>query len=491
MEPFTRAPASLLSSLQACGARVVSAGLALVCLLTLLPMNPASAVAAVDDSNIPGVPMARQWVGSLNVLSDWTDVYRVWLEAGEQIDVSSTNDPANRFWLYLYGPDATDVLLDPALDKSENPGPSQSVTWTAVTSGWHYLRVIQWAGSGDYFVWTTRRLTGPPVPDTPERIAGPDRYTTAVLIAVKNFPGWKNCKHVVIASGEDRAAADPLAAAGLTWTYGAPILLVQADKVPSSVMIALRAIAEANEGVEIHVVGGTATIPQARLNEIAAQVPGATFDRIGPAANRFELAASIARRMDEERPQEFLVGSEKRQVLIANGADPEKFFDPLALSAVSARSGFPILLVNENSIPRQTASALTDLDLGRRIIGGGPATVSDGVYAELAASGQPVARWSGADRYATARVIAEEAYPWVLQPHNTGVAAKLPDALAGGAFVGLRGGPILITDGQSLSSAPRGFLAANTDEISEAWALGGPVSLTNTTMNQMGQALAP
>ena len=469
--------------------RMVSVGIALVFLAMLVPMAPVTAVAEVNDDDIPGVPMPRQWVDSLTNPGDGHDVRRVWLETGENILVNSTNGPASQFYLHLYGPDATDVS-SPALVSSANPGPAQTLTWTASKSGWYYLHIYQNIGSGPYYATTHRTLVGPPLPDTPERIAGSDRYTTSVAIAMKNFPAWKNCRHVIIASGEDRAAADPLAASGLTWTYGAPILLVQSAKVPSSVMNAIKAIAAANSGVQVHVVGGSATIPQARLNEIKAMVPSATFDRIGPASDRFELAASIARRMNDERPTDYLSAA-AREALIANGADSTKFFDALALSAVSARTGYPILLVNQSSVPNHTTNALADLGIGRRIVGGGPATVSDGVMNQLAAGGKTVVRWSGADRYSTARVIADNATPSMIQPHNTAVAAKLPDALTGGAFVGLRSGPVLITDGQALSSAPRGFLSANTGQIRQAWALGGPVSLTSSTMGEMEQALQP
>ncbi|TLM79415.1 MAG: hypothetical protein FDZ75_08860, partial [Actinobacteria bacterium] len=58
------------------------------------------------------------------------------------------------------------------------------------------------------------------------RLDGENRYSTAVEIAKEGFPGWEGVDTVVIASGDDRAAADPLAASGLCWLYDAPLLLV-------------------------------------------------------------------------------------------------------------------------------------------------------------------------------------------------------------------------------------------------------------------------
>jgi putative cell wall-binding protein len=330
----------------------------------------------------------------------------------------------------------------------------------------------------------------------PERIAGPDRYTTAVEIAHEAFPDWANCDHVIIASGEDRAAADPLAASGLTWTYGAPILLVQQDRVPSSVLSALDQIADANDGVTVHVVGGPASVPPELLGDIAARVGTVAFDRIEPNDDRFVLAASIARRMSTERVGGFhRMPGYGQHALIANGADPDKFFDALALSPLAARTGYPILLVEEDRVPSATRNVLADLAIPHRVIGGGPATVSEGVAAELAVgAGTPVMRWWGADRYSTAAEIARwgetAPTPWIAS-HNIGVTAKLPDALAGGALMGLRGSPIVLTETDRLPWATGSYLHADATGVGACYVLGGPVSVTDPTMTQIGEALAP
>jgi putative cell wall-binding protein len=199
--------------------------------------------------------------------------------------------------------------------------------------------------------------------------------------------------------------------------------------------------------------------------------------------------------MDAERPAGWLqpFGVNQR-ALVANGADPDKFFDALALSPIAAKTGYPIILVEYDSVPRESAQVLADLGLDERIVAGGPATISEPVMAQLGEGGRPTQRWWGADRYATARVIATQAKaqtpPW-LQPHNTGVAAKLPDALTGGAFMGLRAGPILVTAGDGLSSEPRGFLQNNTTQIGECYIVGGPASITGTTENEIRNSLIP
>ena len=43
------------------------------------------------------------------------------------------------------------------------------------------------------------------------------------------YESFQGIHHVIIASGRDQAAADPLAASGLAGVYDAPLLLVRGD----------------------------------------------------------------------------------------------------------------------------------------------------------------------------------------------------------------------------------------------------------------------
>jgi putative cell wall-binding protein len=224
-------------------------------------------------------------------------------------------------------------------------------------------------------------------------------------------------------------------------------------------------------------------------------VPGATFERVGPYSDRYTLAASIARRMNAERPTGWnRTAGHQQFALIANGADADKFFDALALSPLAARNGYPILLVERDGIPSATRNVLNDLAINSRVVGGGPATVSDDVLTALAAGGASVQRWWGADRYDTATEIANQAEfaptPWT-QPHNVGVTAKLPDALTGGAFMGLRGSPIILTQPDALPATTDNYLFTSRLLVEEAYVLGGPVSVTPDTMNQIQRSFQP
>jgi putative cell wall-binding protein len=317
-------------------------------------------------------------------------------------------------------------------------------------------------------------------PDPVERVASADRFTTAVDIAREGFTDqggpvtWPDVAHVVIASGEDRAAADPLAAAGLCGWHDAPLFLVSSTKVSTQVKQAIKEIAQDNGTVTVHIVGGPVSVPDARYAEIESYVGGAgtlVKDRILATGDRYDLAAAIAGRV---------MGGSPGRALIANGADPDKFFDALALSPVSAYMHYPILLVAQDEVPSATAKALNDLGKPMLVVAGGTATVSEDVYEDLLLMTKPgIERWWGPDRYKTAIEIADEAAEdYWLGKDQVGIAAKLPDALTGGSVMGRKWGPLLITQGDTLTSSTGNWLAANKGEIAKCYVFGGEVSVT-------------
>lgn len=335
----------------------------------------------------------------------------------------------------------------------------------------------------------------------PFRIEGADRYKTAVSIARDTYDPsgngwWGTSTNVIIASGEDRAAADPLAAAGLCWAYDAPLFLVSADKVPWEVIVAIKEIYVDNGPITLHIVGGTATIPQARIDEIRAAVnptPGQVGDRrFTTGGDRYDLSAEIAYYVDLEfRARNGFAPA----VLVANGADEDKFFDALALSAISAQRGYPILLVTQDTVPAATQARYNAISPGDRVIGGGPATVDPVVEAMLPATF--TYRWWGADRYKTARDIADNAVSkGLLSNTRVGVAAAMPDALTGGSAIGYGGsgagfigGPLLLTQSERLPWATESYLITHKASIGSCLLFGGPASITPQVEQDIGQAL--
>lgn len=336
-----------------------------------------------------------------------------------------------------------------------------------------------------------------------DRVSGDNRYTGAVAMARDAFDTsatagtqWGDIRHIVIASGEDRAAADPLAAAGLSGAYDAPLFLVSRSGVPTAVKRAIDEIVDQAAGqVTIHIVGGPVSVPDARINEIRTYVnAGAklTSERLLASGDRYDMAGAIAIRMAE------LLG-EPEVVLLANGADPSKFFDALALSPIAAAQGYPILLVSRDDVPDGTLDALDEIapDPGALdiVIGGGTATVSqeiEDIFEEVLGAGDDVVRWSGPTRYATALAIADGAVSrgW-LSRDIVGAAAKLPDALSGGAAVGLEGGVLVLTESTRLTPATRDWLVTHAHDIDRVIVFGGSTSVPSSVVQAINASVAP
>jgi glucose/arabinose dehydrogenase/putative cell wall-binding protein len=133
-------------------------------------------------------------------------------------------------------------------------------------------------------------------------------------------------------------------------------------------------------------VAGAAPLPSAQATETV------TSRRLA-AADRYATAAAIA-----------LADRESAQVAtLARGDDPA---DALAGSTLAGVVDGPILLTASDRLSRAALDAMTQLEVRRVNLLGGPEAISDGVAAELRSRGFEVARFAGADRYDTAARIS-------------------------------------------------------------------------------------
>jgi len=328
---------------------------------------------------------------------------------------------------------------------------------------------------------------GSATPRKTVRVAGANRYAGSVAIARSAYPGWTGIKHVVLACGEDKAAADPLSAAGLSWAYvRAPVLLTASGSTDASVETALSEIVAANGVVTVHIVGGTSSVPEARKTEIVRALgsrgSSLRFDRV-TGANRYEVAAAVAARMKAARGVAM-----PGVALIANGADPATFYDALALSAISARKGAPVLLVERDSVPGATRSALSALGRPQVYVAGGTSSVTPAVVSSLGS--RETSRMAGATRYATARAVADMALArgW-LTAMRPGLAATLPDALTGGAAVGYGGSPLLLTPGPRLGPDAHVWLNQRRTAVGGLRLFGGEASVRSDVASDADVAL--
>lgn len=277
------------------------------------------------------------------------------------------------------------------------------------------------------------------------RLAGSDRYQTAVTVSQWAFPA--GAPVVYIATGTD--FADALSAAPAAAAAGGPLLLVPEVGITTEVWDEIVRLAP----TEIFVVGGAGVVPPATEARLAGLT--STTRLSGP--DRFGTAAAIAL---ASHP------TGAAHVVIATGFD---FADALAGGPAAASVDAPILLTWNDELAQATIDALDALAPDSITILGGTSAVSEEVETALSAWA-PVQRFAGADRYSTAVATASGFFTSadaVFVSNGTGFA----DALAGGAAAAMAGMPLLLVS----PTAPPTVAVAEIERLgaSTVYVLGG------------------
>ena len=308
------------------------------------------------------------------------------------------------------------------------------------------------------------------------RVAGGNRYDTAVQLARKGWdPGntlaWTGVKHIVVANGEPGREADPIGAAGLAGAYGAPVLLTQASRLPGSTKATIAEIAKANPGVRVHLIGSTSVVPDARWNDIKAiKGVSAVKHRVsGP--TRYSTSAAIARAIVTQ------VGEHRVQgVLVVAVDNPAAFYDALAASPIAYARTMPLIGVKKSTLESSAMNVLGNELAGKPIyFANSDVFVTREMKRAISGSTSPTSLATSSDHYIAATQIAQAAVTrgW-LSRADSGLAAKLPDALAGGTYLGLRGGVLLFTDSSAvIKPVTKSYLTTHKAEVTQGWVIGG------------------
>ena len=298
-------------------------------------------------------------------------------------------------------------------------------------------------------------LPAAPPPAMITRLAGDDRIATALVTSRNTFEKDHTATAAVLANAQ--SYADALTGVPLAARKGAPLLLTQADDVDGRVADELRRVLKNDSTV--YLLGGTAALS----GRVAKQIEGIGFPvvRYG-GANRFETATSIA---------EDGLGSPDL-ILEVTGLS---FADALAGGAAAADARGAILLTDGDTQSVETAQYLATHPTAARYALGGPAAKADPTAQSLA----------GADRYATAVLVANEFFA---DPTVIGLASglKFPDALAGGANIAARSGPMLLaTPGAPLPQTLIDYIRASS--IDHALVYGGRVVVSDQVLYSVAQ----
>ena len=298
--------------------------------------------------------------------------------------------------------------------------------------------------------------TGGTTPPASARLAGADRFGTAIAASQSKFPIAGSAGAVIVTRSD--GFADALVAAPLAAAKNAPMLFADGGSLTAATQA---------EVIRVLPAGGTAYIlggPNAVPASVATTLSGLGFTTVRVSGDdRYATALAVAHTLGDPGT-----------VLLATGT---KFPDALAAGPAAAHLHGVALLTDGARLP----AAVHDY------LAAHPGTVY-GVGGSAAAADPAATPVVGADRYATAALLDTTVFN---SPTTVGFAsgAGFADALSGGVFEALAGGPLLLSTPIALPTPVGGYLAANNNTIAAATTFGGTAALATTVQNEIAVAL--
>jgi putative cell wall-binding protein len=320
----------------------------------------------------------------------------------------------------------------------------------------------------------------PPGDDVDEdritRVRGTGRVETAIAASAERHD---TADTVVIARAGDYP--DALAGAPLAAALDAPLLLSDGAGLSDAVAAEIQRLG-AGEAI---LLGGTAALSEQVEADLALR--DVAVDRID-GANRFATAAAIARRLGPDAETAFVAAGGPAPD--APNPDAAGWPDALAAAPYAAFRGAPILLVNRDDVPAETAEVLAELGVEEAVVVGGTGVVGQAVADRLAGDGHGPRRLAGATRYATSRAVADEAAAQGMAVDRLWLATgrAFPDALGAGPVAGALGEVLLLVDGVDLDGSPETAALLQTD-TARVRLIGGAAAISERVEAQVRDRL--
>jgi putative cell wall-binding protein len=287
------------------------------------------------------------------------------------------------------------------------------------------------------------------------RLAGANRYDTSAKTALDAYPD--GAETVIIARGDNEGQfADGLAASYLAGLKDAPILLTDPKVLPQETENAIVKL----KTKKAYVLGGklaVSPVVESKLKDLNLEVKRIEGD------NRYATAAFIA------------AEGKADTALVVSGFAPA---DSLVAGPLASGKGYPILLVNRDSVPDETNQATAGLGIKTINVVGGENVVSKAVYEKLGAK----ARYSGQSRIETSLAVAKDLFK---DPKAFSIVGYLSLADAVGAAV--YGDPIIYVKNNLayVQSYLAGAITANT----RFTIFGGSLAVNGTVENALRKLL--
>jgi len=294
-----------------------------------------------------------------------------------------------------------------------------------------------------------------------ERVAGADRYQTAIEVSKRGMPtspvASRSDRTILLANAMNYPDALSGAALATANGYGGALLLTPQGSLPTAVRNEIIRTGAQN----VYVLGGPNVVSNDVMSQVAAIHPTINVVRVS-GTDRLKTSEAIGR-------EAFSKLGPRRFAFVAYAFN---YPDALAATPIAVRNSAPIFLTPTNAMPAATLDAMGDMGVTDIIIVGSTSVVSTAVYNQCVAfaggDANHVLRISGANRYETAKEIAlwssdlkgpgargnglvgTNSLPSgliALSVGSLGLASgeNFPDALSGGVLCGYTGHPLLLT----------------------------------------------
>jgi stage II sporulation protein D len=300
------------------------------------------------------------------------------------------------------------------------------------------------------------RNTGDQLPDNYSvTLAGNTRYETSTAIANQ---GWSQSDAVILGRGD--IPIDALTGTVLAKKFNSPLLLTTSSSVPQTVLDKIKSLKPST----VYVLGGKVAIS----DDVIAQIEdtGAQVKRIA-GETRYQTAVKIAEQI-----------TTSTELIITSGSSESP--DALSIASYAAKNQIPILVTPSNGLPIDVKDYIKDHKISKAYVIGGTLAVSNNVVNEMKALGiSNIERIAGEKRYDTSVEIAKR-FNFDLKNVFFANGDLFIDALPGAALAAQYNAPVILTQKDTFSTAPKAWLKGLSDRP-KVFYLGGPVAISEKT----------
>jgi putative cell wall-binding protein len=302
------------------------------------------------------------------------------------------------------------------------------------------------------------------------RLAGANRYETAIAISSDNF---EKADTVILTNAQNYA--DGIAGVPLASKLNAPILLTAADKLNDKTLEEIKRLGAKN----VIILGGESAVSA----DVAKALEDENYvvERL-EGKSRFSTAAAIAQKVNENPTDIFFVYG-------------MGFADTLSVSSVAALKNAPIIyLTTDGELNADTAAYLAQLKekgcVKNAYVIGGTSVISDDMMnkAAQALGLESATRIAGANRYETSAEV-NKAFADLFENDEMCVATGVdfPDAVTGGVYAASKKAPFILVS-SALTDSQKEIVKNTAPKTINVF--GGTGAVSDETVKAMIDTLA-